>query len=654
MSASQRSSGSSAARPGSPALEDLRVVVASDRSAATLEVPAGLSPDLLRLRRMIDDAGICFGLRMDVLRQALSSATSDRVLEIAIGDPGTPGVGKQLALADGLRPGDTIDPQTIIGTWQPAQAGHDGMGVDGTPIVAASGADETLGTGIEEVDGVITSTGDGILFNTAHVWEVRASDAAYTITRLEQITVGVTDDGLEARIRLEAGQFIMAEDLKRCMMAAGICHGLQPDAIRAALHPDADGRTLTVAAGSPATNGDDSSMEQLIDDQVHFATKPDGSLDFREAHSVKEVTTGDLLMKLNPASPGAPGMAIDGQVIPAKDGITTDLSQIAGDGTFVPPAAPDEIRAQRDGIFQKRRNGVIEVLDLLVVDGDLDLETGNIDTHFPVLIKGDIKAGFSVKSLGDVTVGGVIEDARVSAQGDLVVRSGILPGNQRVKAQGDIVAPHIRGRLIKARDVLVSKSLRQCEVFATGRIETSEVLGGSLVAGLSIKAQVVGNNDEPRTVLQAGVDPFKRSLYEAARNDLLALDRDGGALRMRMESAAMRANELGKKTKTRAATGADPSYLKQLVADTRLAVENSRETKAAYDALLAKRETAEAVVNDYLSEEAESVLASASISIGRNIYPGCECWIGRHAHTAIERLHRGCTWVLKDGAVVTL
>ena len=58
-----------------------------------------------------------------------------------------------------------------------------------------------------------------------------------------------------------------------------------------------------------------------------------------------------------------------------------------------------------------------------------------------------------MKSSCDIQVDGSIEDARVSAQGNLQVKGGILPGQNRVKAHGDVHARFIEQREIKSRSV---------------------------------------------------------------------------------------------------------------------------------------------------------------------------------------------------------
>ena len=160
----------------------------------------------------------------------------------------------------------------------------------------------------------------------------------------------------------------------------------------------------------------------------------------------------------------------------------------------------------------------------LVDDGDVDFRHGNIDTKLSVLVKGDVKAGFSIKSAGDIEVMGVIEDARISAQGRLVVKGGILPGSHRVKAHGDIDARYVSNREVKCHTLRVGGSVRWSRVLVTGEIIAKEILGGDIICAGNITVDQLGNADGLATRVQVGTNPFDERLFITAKeeHDLLA------------------------------------------------------------------------------------------------------------------------------------
>ena len=118
---------------------------------------------------------------------------------------------------------------------------------------------------------------------------------------------------------------------------------------------------------------------------------------------------------------------------------------------------------------------------------------------------------------GTVEVTGVIEDARISAQGNLLVRGGILQGSQRVKAIGDIDARYVTNREIKCHTLRISSSLRWSRVLATGDLIAKEILGGDLIVAGNITVDQLGSADGLATRVQVGTNPFEERQFITAR-----------------------------------------------------------------------------------------------------------------------------------------
>ncbi len=89
------------------------------------------------------------------------------------------------------------------------------------------------------------------------------------------------------------------------------------------------------------------------------------------------------------------------------------------------------------------REGRIQVLAVYEVNGDLDFSVGNIDFVGDVIIRGDIKPGYSIHTSGSVTVRGTTEHATIIA-GQHIVLTGVLGHGEIVlEAGGDITAQFI-------------------------------------------------------------------------------------------------------------------------------------------------------------------------------------------------------------------
>lgn len=70
-----------------------------------------------------------------------------------------------------------------------------------------------------------------------------------------------------------------------------------------------------------------------------------------------------------------------------------------------------EIHAAVAGVLSAVTNTSVRVTAKLVIPGDIDFQTGNVESRAAVQIGGSLKPGFKVITGGDVLVGGSVESA---------------------------------------------------------------------------------------------------------------------------------------------------------------------------------------------------------------------------------------------------
>jgi uncharacterized protein (DUF342 family) len=257
----------------------------------------------------------------------------------------------------------------------------------------------------------------------------------------------------------------------------------------------------------------------LIDEGVHLTVDLQGRVDWHDHGRVDSVAKGLPLARILPPTGGIPGIDVRGKCLEPKAGRVLDPVRIIGEGAGLHPQHPDLIQATSAGHFHRDRQKRLCVETRLIVDGDVDNKHGNIDTELSVLVKGDVKAGFAIKSAGDIEIMGVIEDARISALGNLIVRGGILQGTNRVKAQGDISARYVSNREIKCNNLRVNGSLRWTRVLATGEVMAKEILAGDVIAAGNITVDQLGNEDAIPTRVQVGINPFEERQCIVAKEE---------------------------------------------------------------------------------------------------------------------------------------
>jgi hypothetical protein len=242
-----------------------------------------------------------------------------------------------------------------------------------------------------------------------------------------------------------------------------------------------------------------------------FAEKPRkdqpeaARIDFRELSLFTLVKKGDILATLVPKQEGAMGKTVRGaavafrkEAVPyPKPGRNTQWDE-------------GNVIAQCDGKFQASPDSfwVDEVLD---VQGDLDLRTGNIDFPGDVVIMGELRDGFVVKAGKSILCMGAIGAARVECKGDLVTRSGVLGKEKAVlRVGGAMEAKFMEGCTLTAvGPVRVQTSVMNATISTRDRLDMGDrgiIIGGVVKAANGVSAAQIGSERGPRTEIHCGLD----------------------------------------------------------------------------------------------------------------------------------------------------
>jgi uncharacterized protein (DUF342 family) len=234
--------------------------------------------------------------------------------------------------------------------------------------------------------------------------------------------------------------------------------------------------------------------------------QPEASrIDFRELSLFTLVRTGDILATLVPKEEGVMGTTVRGAAVAfhkapvpyPKPGRNTKWES----GTVI---------AQCDGKFISTPDS-FWVDEVLEVQGDLDLRTGNIDFPGDVVIKGELRDGFVVKAGKSILCVGAIGAARVECKGDLVTRSGVLGKEKAVLSVGGAVeAKFIEGCSLTATGpVCVRTSVLNSMINTKDRLDMGErgiIIGGVVRAANGVSAAQIGSERGPRTEIHCGID----------------------------------------------------------------------------------------------------------------------------------------------------
>lgn len=329
------------------------------------------------------------------------------------------------------------------------------------------------------------------------------------------ISVTLLDHGVQAAVTLgeELDYDITEQELFEILKTAGVTVGVQPEGLRELAARRPRQQAVVVAAGTPPVPGQDGWIEYLLSppdgERPAGELREDGSVDFKNLGLVVNVDEGTLLATRHPPTAGEPGRSVTGEELPAPPGKDVKLSggkntRLSEDGS--------QLLAARAGCLL-RSNGKLWVTDLHTVKGDVDFSTGNIDVRGSVFISGNVLSGFEVRAEHDITVGGVVEAARLEAGGDITLQHGVQGGGKaELVAQGTIRAAFIQHAKVRARGpILVAGPLLHCISRSGDSIRVSgkngAVCGGVARALSCVQATILGADAYTKTRVEVGRDP---------------------------------------------------------------------------------------------------------------------------------------------------
>ncbi len=336
------------------------------------------------------------------------------------------------------------------------------------------------------------------------------------------ISIEISSDMMEAvvEVKLDENEEFDVPAIKRELKAAGVNYGINDGACEELVkltegQPSGSAVRLAVASGTPAIDGEDGSVRMIVEsNRESIGVEGEaGNIDFHERGSFTPVEKGELIAEITLHTSGTAGKNVSGGAIPATAGQRASLT--AGEGASL-VAEGTELRATRGGDLRRKQDR-IEVTDLIRVAGNLDFGMGSIECEGSVRVEGDVLPEFHIRAGGDVTVGGVVDAAEVTAGGDLVIRQGAIRGS-RITAKGNIKVGYVSNSYVECEsEVSILKEVLHSTVLSEDAITlsaTGRVVGGRLHAQKLVEVGVAGDPKGHRTVLGAGTDPIK-NLEEA-------------------------------------------------------------------------------------------------------------------------------------------
>lgn len=311
------------------------------------------------------------------------------------------------------------------------------------------------------------------------------------------------------------GRIIEVDDIKAELERRGVVFGIKDDVINDAVENDRFNQPIIIAEGRPPKDGENAKIDYKfrIEKDIRLEEDEKGKVDYRELDLIENVVVGQVLAVKIPATKGIPGMTVTGKELPAKDG--KDVPLVPGKNVKLSEDGMQLI-AEINGqvVYAKDRVNVEPVYE---VKGDVSVETGNIVFLGTVIVRGNVEDGFTVKAAGNIDVKGSVGKAILEAEGDIIIKQGLLGKDEaEVRAGNDVIAKFIeRAKLVEAgRDVIVSEGIMHSFVDAGKRVicngKRGMIVGGRVRAGEEINAKTIGSPSFTETIVETGMDPKSR------------------------------------------------------------------------------------------------------------------------------------------------
>ena len=360
------------------------IFVQADRLAAFLKVITpprgnGALVSSEQVLQALAEKKILFGIDTqaidEVVARVRETGKPETDICIARGEPARAGANGRVELKVGLgalnpdpTAADMVRPGQVVALLFPAQAGMDGTDVFGQVLAAKPGAERTFAAGAN-----VEVSADGLTFSALIYGRAIATRENILVASLVQIDEARMAARLPIWQVLADNSRLAAEDVVATLAAAGVVHGIQEEAIAAALAAEESVPLLVAALGTPARDG--------VAARVNFAFSLHGRNPLavdraRQTGVVTEkklrrdlVVPGDLLARKVPLVPAEDGRTVTGEALvgrPAEDFSITAGEYVVAVEEGLAFVVADTIVAG----YADYSNGVISVLDPVRVSED--------------------------------------------------------------------------------------------------------------------------------------------------------------------------------------------------------------------------------------------------------------------------------------------
>jgi uncharacterized protein (DUF342 family) len=465
----------------------------------------------------------------------------------------------------------------------------------------------------------------------------KVAEMYYDPTEDAVITYELADMEMKAYVRIrppgENGSDATAEAIVSFLQANNIVHGFLDEEIQKLADNPIYEQDVLVAEGDKPKDGEDGKVIYNFetDTQKIRLKEIDGRIDYKELNKINNVVEGQVLAKLIPPERGTPGHTVTGKMLPSKDGKTTQLD--IGNNVKLSDDRKQAVATANGQVLIL--GSKISVEPVFVVNGSVNLKTGNVLFLGSVLVEGSVEDGFAVKAAGNIEIQGSVGKCELDAEGDIIVKQGINgKSSAMIKSGAAVYAKFIENANVEAGTyVVVSDGIINSNVSCDEKIicrgKRAAIVGGHLRAAEEINAKTLGSVAGMETILEVGYDPKSKEKLEALHETKTKLEKE-------LEDINLNINTLENTLKTR----------KQLSEEKANFYENLKERKVDIQAQHADLMGDIEEVNSYLNQ----LKSNGRISASGYVYTGVRVMI-KDAPLEVRNEFKNVTFVSENNMV---
>jgi len=473
-----------------------------------------------------------------------------------------------------------------------------------------------------------------MFMNKKSVSYIRIDDIQQDAPMGVQIDTEISTDELAAYLMIippqDGEETITEEKIYDVLTSRMIVKGIDSAAIKDIIQEKRFFKSYKIASGQQPQDGQDGEIRYLFETEVKI--KPtvleDGRVDLKELNIIQTVSKGQCLAEKIPHTEGVDGFTVTGKVLKAKPGKPVIFKK--GKNVI---ETEDGLRLLADAAGQpKLIDGKVTVLEIYEVNGNVDNTTGNIRFNGKVVVKGNVRTGFTIEANGDVEIYGVVEGAIINAEGDILLHKGIQGQNVgKLISKGSIVARYMENCYAKAQKTIHADSIMHCIIESGDTITAAGrkglIVGGEVKANHEVNAKFIGSPMATVTKIEVGIDPEEKERYEQ-------LKKEETSLKQNKNQVTQIINLLTKMSKTAPLTEEKQNLLQKSI-----------NTEAVLTEKLQKITEELKNLNNQLI-----ALSNGKVNVSTTIYPGVQIYIGNSVYYVREEIQHS-TFLKKDGEI---